>query len=327
MSVIAKVVSASSGTARMSRISRRVNPIDPAPIIAIFNAMGGILSAMADFDKLWNYHDPAGTEQKFRELLPAAEAGGDNAYLAELLTQIARTHSLRRQFDESHRILDRVEAMLTPDMKLPRVRYLLERGRAFRSAGEPERSIPFFEQAWKLGEANLPRYAIDAVHMIAIAKSDPKEQVEWNLRGIEMVEKDPTQRGWLYSLYNNLGEAYALLGEYAKGLQAFQNMAQLDIDKGNEPELYTLKDQSRMLRALGRLDDAMVVLQQALDRLAREKKEDGWISEEHGEILLAQGKPDAARAHFAIAYKHFSKDPWVVKNEPAKIEHLRKLSF
>jgi len=169
-------------------------------------------------------------------------------------------------------------------------------------------------------------YAVDAVHMIAIAKKDPKDQVEWNLRGIEMIDADPTQRGWLYAFYNNLGEAYALLGDNANGLDAFQKMAQLDIDKGEEPELYNLKDQSRMLRCLGHLDDAAAVVQQALDRLARQQKEDGWISEEHGEILLAQGKPDAARPHFAVALKLLSEDPWVVKNDPAKLERLKKLS-
>jgi tetratricopeptide (TPR) repeat protein len=289
--------------------------------------MEGILPVMADFDKLWNYQDPAGTEKKFRALLPAAESGGDKSYLAELLTQIARTQGLQGHFGEGHETVERAESMLGDFDELPRVRCLLERGRLLNSSGQPEFAMPMFELAWNLAaREGFMRYAIDAVHMIAIARTDPKEQVEWNLRGIAMVEKDPAQRGWLYSLYNNLGEAYALLGEYAKGLEAFQNMAQLDIDKGNEPELYTLKDQSRMLRGLGRLHDAMVVLQQALDRLAREQKEDGWISEEHGEILLAQGKPEAARAHFAAAYEHFSKDPWVVKNEPAKLERLKKLS-
>src|SRR5438093_6724954 len=85
MSVMANVVSASSGTARMSRISRRVKPIDPAPIIAIFNGMRVILPAMADFDKLWDYAHPAGTEKKFRDLLPQAQAAGDVGYFAELL--------------------------------------------------------------------------------------------------------------------------------------------------------------------------------------------------------------------------------------------------
>jgi tetratricopeptide (TPR) repeat protein len=303
-----------------------VNPIDPAPIIAIFNAMAGILPAMAEFDKLWNYQDPGGTEATFRALLPAAEAGGDKSYLAELLTQIARTQGLQRKFDEAHATLDRVEAMASDEMKLARVRCLLERGRVFNSSGQPDKAMPFFERAWKLGEqASLPRYAVDAVHMIAIAKTDPREQVEWNLRGVAMVEADPGQKGWLYAFYNNLGEAYALLGEYAKGLEAFQNMARLDTDRGNEPELYTLKDQSRMLRAMGRLADAAAALQPALDRLASEQKEDGWISEEHGEILLAQGKPDAARAHFALAYELLSKDPWVARNDPGKLERLQKL--
>src|SRR5438270_383114 len=49
---------------------------------------------MADFDKLWNYGDPAATEQKFLELLPQAEAGNDADYLAQLITQIARTKSV-----------------------------------------------------------------------------------------------------------------------------------------------------------------------------------------------------------------------------------------
>src|SRR5207244_1805010 len=39
ISVKAKTVSANSGTARMSCINRRVNPIDPAPIMAILNGM------------------------------------------------------------------------------------------------------------------------------------------------------------------------------------------------------------------------------------------------------------------------------------------------
>src|SRR5439155_3225238 len=132
-----------------------------------------ILPAMADFDKLWDYQDPAGTEKKFRELLPAAEAAGDASYVAELLTQIARTQGLQRKFDDAHATLDRVEAMLTDELKLPRVRYLLARGRVFNSSKQPDKAMTFFEQAWRLGEeAQLPRYALDAGHMIAIAKKD-----------------------------------------------------------------------------------------------------------------------------------------------------------
>src|SRR5258706_6567558 len=88
MSVMAKVVSASSGTARTSRISRRVNPMEPAPIIAILMGMLVLLAWIVlmqnaretvapDFDKLWDYSQPEATEKKFAEILPVAEKSGD----------------------------------------------------------------------------------------------------------------------------------------------------------------------------------------------------------------------------------------------------------
>src|SRR3954463_14412105 len=88
ISDMANTVSASSGTARMSRISRRVNPMEPAPIIAILMGMVFLLvsivllanpgeTMLPDFDKLWDYQHPAETEKKFAELLPAAEKSGD----------------------------------------------------------------------------------------------------------------------------------------------------------------------------------------------------------------------------------------------------------
>ncbi len=62
---------------------------------------------MQDFDKLWNYNDPATTEIKFREVLNDSSPEKDLSLHVQLLTQIARTHSLRKQFDNAHKILDR----------------------------------------------------------------------------------------------------------------------------------------------------------------------------------------------------------------------------
>ncbi|MCA9957214.1 MAG: hypothetical protein KC434_20945, partial [Anaerolineales bacterium] len=58
---------------------------------------------------LWDYNDPAGTAVRFQELLPAVAASEDRAYHVELLGQLARTHSLRRQFAEAHDLLDQAE--------------------------------------------------------------------------------------------------------------------------------------------------------------------------------------------------------------------------
>ena len=73
-----------------------------------------------DFDALWNFGDPAATEAKFREVLPKVEAAGDPDRHAQLLTQIARTHSLRKQFAEANALLDRVEKMLSDRTKTGR---------------------------------------------------------------------------------------------------------------------------------------------------------------------------------------------------------------
>ena len=96
-------------------------------------------SEILDFDKRWDYSNPDSTEAEFRSMLPAARASGDADYLAQLLTQLARTQSLQRKFDEAHEILDEVEGMLSDELKVARVRYLLERGQTgavSRQAGQ-----------------------------------------------------------------------------------------------------------------------------------------------------------------------------------------------
>jgi hypothetical protein len=81
---------------------------------------------LPEFDSLWNYDDPAGTESKFRELLPRAKAAGDDGYLAELLTQIARAQGLQQKFEDANATLDQADALIRPEMKTARVRSLLE---------------------------------------------------------------------------------------------------------------------------------------------------------------------------------------------------------
>jgi hypothetical protein len=90
---------------------------------------------MLDIDMLWDFSDPAGTEARFLSLL------------AETQTQIARTHSLRKNFTQAHALLNAVEAELSDGPSRVRTRMLLERGRSFRSAAESEKARPFFAQA------------------------------------------------------------------------------------------------------------------------------------------------------------------------------------
>jgi tetratricopeptide (TPR) repeat protein len=132
-----------------------------------------------DFDSLWDYDKPAETEMKFRELLPAIH---NPSHHVQLLTQIARAEGLQRKFDAAHQTLDNAEKFLTPDLKRARIRYLLERGRAFNSSGQPDKAQPLFQQAYELAQAEREDfYAVDAAHMLAIVEP-PEQQLAWNRR-------------------------------------------------------------------------------------------------------------------------------------------------
>ena len=82
-------------------------------------------TGLPDFDTLWDYTQPGETEERFRELLPAARASGDRNYHLQLLTQIARSQGLARRFDAAHATLEHVREAMTDDLKTVLVRYRL----------------------------------------------------------------------------------------------------------------------------------------------------------------------------------------------------------
>jgi tetratricopeptide (TPR) repeat protein len=302
--------------------------------IGIFLLFTGTAMAQTDttqtlpnFDKLWNFGDPAATEAKFRELLPAAEASGNASYRLQLLTQIGRTHSLRGNFTEAHHILDDVEKMLTTDLKLARVRYLLERGRSFNSAGAPEKAMPLFLEAFDLGSSiKEMRFAIDAVHMVAIAEPDVKKQVEWNLKGIVLAEANENQRGWLNALYNNIGESYLKLADYPNAQKYFHLLGEFQKERFGEADMYALKDEAKALRLMGKPQQAQEIMHPVFQKLANENQDDGWIREELAEDLLALGKETEAKPHFVKAYELLSVDDYCIKHEQEKLKHLKEMA-
>lgn len=131
-------------------------------------------SDLPDFDQLWNYDRPAETEQKFRQLSTPARESGSTSYQAQLLTQIARTHSLRGSFAEAHRLLDEAHGLLNGKTVAAHLRYLLERGRTFNSAGEADQARRLFREAWEMARAaGEDFFAVDAAHMLGIAEPPP----------------------------------------------------------------------------------------------------------------------------------------------------------
>ena len=221
-----------------------------------------------DIMSLWDYNDPAGTERRFLELLPKARASGDPAYLGKLLTQIARTYSLRAMFVEAHATLDQVQPMLARGGAELNVRYRLELGRAYNSAGDKARARPLFIEAWDRAiEADLAELAVDAAHMVGIVE-EPDAALAWNLKALKIVEASDDQevRGWLGPLYNNIGWTYFERGEAQTALIYFEKGLAFRIQRQQVPETRIAKwAVARAYRELGRVDEALAT-QQALQR-------------------------------------------------------------
>ncbi len=283
-----------------------------------------------DFDKLWNYEDPAATEAKFRELLRAAEKGKDKAYYIELLTQLARTQSLQRKFTEAHEILDKAMKLITAEHIVPRIRFMLERGRTYNSSKEYEKARELFHaaytQAEKYSEDNL---AIDAVHMLGIVDKG-EDSLKWNNLAIEMAErtKDEKARGWLGPLYNNTGWTYHDMGEYDRALSLFERNVTWHTERKSGMQLYIAKwSVARCLRSLGRVEEALE-MQMGFRSAEHEKMacEDGYNNQEIGECLLALGRVDESKPYFRNAYELLSKDAWVAENDKQMLEELKTKS-
>ncbi len=286
---------------------------------------------LPDFDAQWDFGNPADTESRFRALLPQAEHSGNSAYLLELKTQIGRTLGLQRKFDEAHELLDTVEADLIPEMGRVRVRYLLERGRAFNSSDQVGKAKPLFLEAFELAKAaREDNLAVDAAHMAAIVESGTASE-EWHLNALDLAAKsrDPKAKRWRASLYNNLGWTYQDAGRYKEALVAFRKALRARQEMGQpEPTRIAQWTVARCLRSLGRIKEALAMQQDQLTLFEAQKREPGpFVCEEMAECLYALGKHAESGRWFAKAHTALSQDAWLAKHEPERLERLKKLSL
>jgi len=285
-------------------------------------------TGLPDFTTLWNYSDPAQTEQRFREILPAARASGDRDYYLQLLTQIARAQCLQKQYDQSHATLDHVREELTEDLKTVKVRYLLERGRVFNDTAQYEKAKAAFLEAWEQAQQNhLDGYAVDAAHMMGII--EPEDQaLAWNLRAVQYAKasQDPTARRWLATLQNNIGWTYFKMQKYEDALTVFEDALELRKAQGNPATIRIARwSVAKIHRMLGHLDQALKEQQALLGEAERAREDDGYTHEELAECLLALNRPKEAKPHFAKAYEKLSKDPWFPPDETARLARLKEL--
>ena len=272
---------------------------------------------MAGFDALWDYSNPAATEARLR----AYEAHGAEAL--ELRTQIARALGLQQKFAEGHAELDAVDRSDSSDARV-RIRSALERGRLHNSGGDKATARRWFDSAWSLAvEAREENLAVDAAHMIAIAA--PGESVDWNQRALALARasNDPKARAWRGSLLNNLGWSYHDMKDYPMALAFFEDAIAFRKEQGKADEIRVAEwCFARTLRSLGRHEEALAMQ----ERLESEGNEDGFVSEELGELLLLLGRSAESRPKFARAHELLSKDPWLQRDEKDRLDRLARLA-
>jgi ketosteroid isomerase-like protein len=293
-------------------------------MLALLISLTVTMSAI-DIDNLWEYADPAASEQRFRAAL--ADAQGDAAL--ELQTQVARTYSLRKRFDDAHRLLDDIEPQLSRAGVAPRVRYLLERGRTFNSAGDRPRARALFEDAFQLGQSTgLQGLAVDAAHMVAITHRGSDAAVDWNRRGLALARasSDPKGRSLIPAMLNN--SAWDLLdqGRAGEALPWFDDALAAWRERARPAQIRIAQwSRAHVLRKLGRHVDALAQLEQLRAEHGDAAERDGFVHEEQGENLLALGRAADAAPAFAAATRLLSADAAFAQAHGERLQRLRQL--
>jgi len=278
-----------------------------------------------NIDAFWEYGDPAATEARFRAALP--QATSDERL--ELLTQIARTLSLRNEFSAAHALLDDVERQLSDAGPAPRARYALERGRSFNSADDRERATELFRQAWDIAKtAALDGLAVDAAHMLAIVEP-AAAAADWTRRGVELARQssDAKAHALLPALLNNHAWNLHDAGRLEDALVAFREAEVAWHATGRQPQgRIATWSVGRALRALGRLDEALQLQRRLEQEWQVAGEADGYVFEEIAENLEALGRRLEATEHFRRAENELRKDPQFARDEPARWQRITSLA-
>ena len=280
-----------------------------------------------DVTPLWNFADPAASEAAFRAALATPRDRDDGLVLQ---TQIARTFSLRSRFEEAHALLDSIEPQVAGAGSEPHVRYLLERGRTFRSAGQVERSRPLFEQAAATAAtARLDGLHIDALHMVALVLPTPADQLRANQRALDaaLASSDPAARRWQASLANNIGMSLHELGRNEDALASFRRALAARQQLGQASETRTARWMiDWTLRLLKRHDEALADLHRLEAEFAAIDEPDGFVYEEIAENLESLGRRDEARPYFAKAHRLLAADTSPDRVDDERLARLDRLS-
>lgn len=275
--------------------------------------------------ELWDFSDLDASEERLRVQLGAEDTDEGRA---EVVTQLARVEGLRDRFDEGERLLVEAES-LAGDSAVARARVDLERGRLRRSGGDPDAARPLFESAFATALDDRHYFiAADAAHMVALVAPGRDGFVEWTSRGIELAEQHEAAAYWRGPLLNNLGWEQYQAGEYDTALETFERAldARTHEPENAEPIALARYAVGKTLRALGRSEEAIPLLEQAVAWADGAGSPGGWLHEELAEEYAAVGRMGEAREQARVAIPVLEeRDPSFADDE-SRAGRLRALA-
>jgi len=267
-------------------------------------------------DALWTVTDAVEGQIKLKKAMAEYVRSGD-----ELHTQIARCLGLQSRFDEAWDELSRISIVHSPIVE---VRMQLEKGRLNYSSGNCNDTKPYFLRALEFAEqGQFDYYAIDAAHMLGIVSGD-QESIQWNEMALQLAanSKDERARKWKGSLLNNLGWTYFSVGDFDTALTKFESALDFQKTAGDPVSIRIARwTVARCLRALKRYDEALAIQNDLIQH-----PEQGYVSEELGELLLVLRRPDEARPRFRRAYELLTQSLGPKPSEATRLARLKELS-
>ena len=260
----------------------------------------------------------------------------------QILSQIALAQAMQQKFALAHQTLNQAQRLLEPQYKLAKVRLLLERGRVYHQSDKLDQALSFFIQSYDLAKLSpeFDFHTVNAAHMIAIVEKNVEDKIKWNKRAIRLAENSSDQRchAWLGPLFNNLAQNYLEAERYSEAKQSFEKCKTLAEERGDQIVIRgAVWGIARSLRSLGQLDTALEmqsVLLKEYEKISKEKvlptelirNQRGVVYEELAEIYLAKNNNDKCHEYARLAYDDFSKDSWMKKLYPQRIERMQRLS-
>lgn len=223
-------------------------------------------------DTLWDFTDPMASAERFR--LAADDPSFSEEARAELATQLARALGLAGRLAEADTVLDSIGAV-TPVVE---TRIALERGRLRAIEDDADSAVPLFTKASRsAAAARVTFLALDALHMLAL--TDAGHEEEWAEMAFSVLERatQPRTRRWGVALHNNLGWYLHDSERPEEALPHFERALDYAKEVGTSDQRFIESWAiARCLRSLGRMDEALVLLQ----KLAEKRPDDEYVAAE-----------------------------------------------